>query len=108
MNKPTRTHRYPLKYIFAWTFLIIFTILMFIAIMAGAEPTDKYDGDCTEQATEGRCADKPIDCSLEESAGRCIDKTKPLYDPESQAEPVSHNIETVQNPVDYGEKWGKQ
>lgn len=27
-----------------------------------ASQSDKYDGDCTGQETEGRCADKPLIC----------------------------------------------
>lgn len=105
--RPTKTHRYPLKYVLAWALFILFTFAVFLAIMSTANAVGKDDLSCTGQETAGRCADK------------CPNQTDELlgFDPQTRAAickpapvtPVSQNTPDTELPQfeDPGENWGK-
>lgn len=113
MSLPTKTHRYPLKNIFAWTFLIVFTIVMFLAIMASAQAADKQDEPCTGLETAGRCADKCpagyYQQGMDKETGAAICKPPGTTDP-SQTNQTSQNVPDTELPqfeVPPAENWGK-
>lgn len=104
MNRPTITHRYPLKYVFAWTALIVFTILMVWAIMASAQKQVDVPG-CRQVKYPEVCAASYHKCDNIDLDEACLAVSQ--LDGEighsfthNANEPMSQNIKTGDKPVE--------